>query len=206
MASLFAGILMGLAAGFAPGPLLTYVIAQTLRYNIREGVKVAFSPLITDAPIILVTLFVLTKLSDVNMILGAISIAGGLFVFYLAYESIRTGPVELQSPPIEPKSLINGAVINALNPHPYLFWFTVGSPIILNERTDGVGYPYLFLSGFYILLIGSKIVLALIVEKSRMFLTSKPYLYVMRGLGIALFIFAVLLVKKGLILSGIMSR
>ena len=49
--ALTAGILLGLSAGFAPGPLLTLVIAQTLKHNVREGIKVALAPLISDFPI-----------------------------------------------------------------------------------------------------------------------------------------------------------
>ncbi len=62
LSSLAAGTVFGLSAGFAPGPLLTLVITQTLRHDIREGVKVAMAPLITDLPIILLSLLVLSRL------------------------------------------------------------------------------------------------------------------------------------------------
>jgi hypothetical protein len=44
------GIILGLSAGFAPGPLLTLVISETLQHNINSGVKVALAPIITDLP------------------------------------------------------------------------------------------------------------------------------------------------------------
>jgi threonine/homoserine/homoserine lactone efflux protein len=53
---LSAGTLLGLAAGFAPGPLLVLVISETLRHNIKAGIKVSIAPLITDVPIILISL------------------------------------------------------------------------------------------------------------------------------------------------------
>jgi threonine/homoserine/homoserine lactone efflux protein len=74
--SLIAGIILGLSAGLSPGPLLALVISQTLKHGVREGVKVALAPLITDAPIILLTFFVLTKLSRADFALGVISVAG----------------------------------------------------------------------------------------------------------------------------------
>ena len=55
-----AGLVYGLSAGFSPGPLMALVISQTLKHGIREGAKVAMAPLITDLPIILVSLLVLT--------------------------------------------------------------------------------------------------------------------------------------------------
>ncbi|MDY6953588.1 MAG: LysE family translocator, partial [Thermodesulfobacteriota bacterium] len=55
MDTLAIGIVLGLSAGFAPGPLLALVISQTLRHNAVEGLKVALAPLVTDLPIILIT-------------------------------------------------------------------------------------------------------------------------------------------------------
>jgi len=39
-----------------PRPLLALVLAQTLRHGAREGCKIALTPLVTDAPIIIVAL------------------------------------------------------------------------------------------------------------------------------------------------------
>ena len=108
-----AGAVLGISAGFAPGPLLTLVITQTLKHTVKEGVKVAAAPLITDLPIILVSLFVLSKLTDFNRLLGLISLAGGLYVLYLSYESARTKPVKVVVSRSPPQSLRKGVLINA---------------------------------------------------------------------------------------------
>ena len=204
ISSLTAGALLGLSAGFAPGPLLALVIAQTLRHNIREGIKVALAPLITDLPIILVSLFVLTNLSDFNRILGLISGAGGLYVLYLSYESVRTGPVNLEVPKSRPQSFKKGTLINALNPHPYLFWATVGAPLILKFYDHNLFAALVFILCFYLLLVGSKIFLAVIVGKSRSFLTSKGYIYIMRILGGLLAFFAFFLFKDAFFFLGLL--
>ena len=65
------GTLLGLAAGFSPGPLLVLVISETLRHTIKEGIKVSAAPLLTDIPILLVSLFILAGLSKVNVLLAA---------------------------------------------------------------------------------------------------------------------------------------
>ena len=72
------GILLGLSAGFAPGPLLTLVISETLRHDIRAGIRVALSPIFTDLPIIILSLAVLSQLAGSENILGIISLIGGL--------------------------------------------------------------------------------------------------------------------------------
>jgi len=67
-------LVLGLSAGLSPGPLLTLVITQTIKYNKTEGIKVAISPLITDLPIVLLALFVFQQLAESDLILAIISI------------------------------------------------------------------------------------------------------------------------------------
>jgi threonine/homoserine/homoserine lactone efflux protein len=203
LSSLAAGTVLGLSAGFAPGPLLTLVITQTLQHDIREGIKVSMAPLITDLPIIVVSLFLLSKLSHFDRLLGAISLVGGVYVLYLAYECLRTGPVKLEETEDQPRSLRKGALINALNPHPYLFWATVGGPFVFKSGQQNLLAPVLFVMGFYAFLVGSKVFLAFVVGKSRAFLTKKGYIWTMRVLGCLLAVFAFFLLKDALSFLGI---
>lgn len=199
LSALFVGVMFGLSAGFAPGPLLTLVITQTLRHNTREGVKVAAAPIITDVPIILLSFYVLNELSNRGPILGVVAAVGGLYVLYLAYETIKIRPVKVNTPQIQPKSLRKGAVVNALNPHPYLFWATVGVPFILKVQQSDSIYPWLFIFSFYLFLIGSKVLIAVIVGRFRTFLEGKIYLYTMRALGTVLAGFGIFLLWDALV-------
>ena len=196
------GLILGLSAGFAPGPLLTLVISETLQHDLKAGVKVALAPIITDLPIIILTLFILVNLSGFHEVLGVISCAGGLFVLYLGVQSIRTKGVELNLQGMRPKSLRKGIIVNALNPHPYLFWFSVGAPTVTKAMKQGIFAPLAFIGSFYALLVGSKIVIALLVGKSRSFLTGNVYIYTMRFLGMALCALAVILFCDGFRLLG----
>ncbi len=195
---LITSVLLGLSAGLAPGPLLTLVITETLQKDVKAGIKVAVAPLITDLPIILISLFVLTKLANSDVALGLISIAGALFVAYIAYETIQSKNIEVSLDGTKSQSLIKGILANALSPHPYLFWITVGAPIMTKAMKIGELTAVIFLLGFYGLLIGSKVVLALVVGKSKDALTDGIYLYIMRFLGLALAILAILLLIDGL--------
>ena len=192
-----------MSAGLAPGPLLAFVISQTLKYNVKEGLKVALAPLITDLPIILITLFLLTKLSNFKMVLGVISFLGGAFILYLSYETIQTKPLQVAYQDAKPQSLKKGAMVNALNPYPYLFWFSVGAPTMLKAQAASSLGAAAFVTSFYLCLVGSKIFLALVVGKSRTFLDGRVYVYTMRALGMLLFLFALLLFRDGLRLIGI---
>lgn len=191
------GIILGLSAGFAPGPLLTLVISETLQHDIKSGVKVALAPFITDLPIIILTLFVLSELSSFHNILGIISLTGGLVILLMGYKSIRFKGVELNLQKAKSQSLIKGVLANALSPHPYLFWFSVGAPVMTKAMNKNIIAASAFIIGFYLCLVGSKILLAVLVGKSKSFLSGNVYIFTMRFLGFVLCILAFVLFYDG---------
>jgi threonine/homoserine/homoserine lactone efflux protein len=196
--ALLVGTMFGLSAGFSPGPLMTLVITQTIQHNAREGVLVAAAPIVTDVPIILLSFFILNKVSTLGPMLGIIASVGGLYVLYLSYETIKTAPVRVETSSIQPRSLRKGVLVNALNPHPYLFWTTVGVPFILKAHQNDSIAPWLFIFSFYCFLLGSKVFTALVIGRFRHFLEGRIYLYLMRALGAILFGFAVFLLWEAL--------
>lgn len=192
------GTILGLSAGFAPGPLLTLVISETLQHDIKSGIKVALAPIITDLPIIILTLFVLSKLSNFHNILGVISFIGGFFILFMGYKSFRTKGVDVKVREVESKSLTKGALANALSPHPYLFWFSVGAPTMTKAMSLSISAPLAFIISFYSFLVGAKIVLAIFIGKSKSFLRGNAYIYTLRFLGLVLCVLAIVLFYDGL--------
>jgi len=192
------GAFFGLTAGISPGPLLTLVITETLQHNKTEGIKIAVAPLITDLPIIITTFFIFSKFSHFNIVLGVISFLGGIFIAYLGYETIKTKGLDVKIQKLKPESLKKGITANFLNPHPYLFWLTVGTPIAFKAYGISLVTAILYFLSFYALLIGSKICIVLIVDKSKTFLKTRVYNWTMRILAIALFIFAAFFFYDGI--------
>jgi threonine/homoserine/homoserine lactone efflux protein len=201
---LTAGIVLGLSAGFSPGPLMTLVISQTIRHGVREGAKVAAAPLITDLPIILAATFLMTRLVQYHAVLGIISLSGGLFVLLLAWESFRTGGPDAAPQDDAPQSLGKGVMVNLLSPYPYLFWLTVGAPMIVKGWGEGPVRSGLFVAGFMTCLVGAKLGIAVAAGRSRQLLRGGTYRLVMRLLGALLLVFACLLMKDGLSMLGVL--
>ena len=201
---LVAGVVLGLSAGFLPGPLLTLVISHTLRHGIKEGIKIAIAPLVTDIPIVLIAVFVLTRLAHFQSILGSISLVGGIFVLYLAYDCFRTSRLDMNVQDAEPQSLGKGVLVNALNPHPYLFWVTVGAPMMIKAWKESPLMAIAFLTGFYVCLVGSKVFIATLAGTSRQLLIGRTYGYLMRILAVLLLLCASILFKEGLHLLGVL--
>lgn len=199
------GVVLGLAAGFAPGPLLALVLAQSIRFGTREGLKVAAAPLITDVPIvILATALVVVAAEAAVGLLGAISLAGAAFVTYLGIEAFRATGVQAGRPDEAPRSWARGALVNTLSPHPYIFWITVGAPVLIRAWANGPLAAAAFLAGFYACLVGAKMLVALIAGRSGGRLRGRGYRTVMVGLGVLLLFFAIRLAAEGLRLLGVL--
>ena len=194
---IISGATLGLFAGLAPGPMLTLVLAQTIRYNAREGIKVATAPLITDPPIIALALILFHRVADIQPAMGIISLAGAIYLGHLGMEAMRVSPADLDISSRLPNSFQKGILTNFLNPHPYLFWFSVGIPLLLSPDKNRAGLTAVFLISFYLLLVGSKMGMALIVDRGKSLFTSRVYPWIMKGLGIALWVFGLLFLIKG---------
>jgi len=201
---LIPGIAFGLSAGLSPGPLLTLVITETLKHGIRAGVRVAIAPLLTDLPIVGVTLLLLSQLSDAKPVLGVISLIGGIFLLYLGVESFTFKGIGADISNTRPRSYQKGILANFLNPSPYLFWLSIGGPLMIKAFEQGILPVFSFVAGFYLLLVGSKVVLAVMVGKSRKFLKSGIYVHTVRVLGIVLVGFSCLFLREGLAYLGIL--
>lgn len=196
------GLVMGLTAGLSPGPLLTLVIAQSLQHGIWAGIKVALAPIISDAPIIILMLLLVGQLSGFDRIIGLLSVVGSGYIFYIAYNTAQLKQPTNQHSEEKPRSISKGVLTNVLSPHPYLFWLTVGAPTIIKAATVSTLAPLLFIVGFYLPLVGSKIVMAILLGKYRALLGAKTYINVMRFLALLLAIFAASLFLDGLKLLG----
>jgi uncharacterized membrane protein YdcZ (DUF606 family) len=79
----------------------------------------------------------------------------------------------------------------------------VGAPIIFKSINQNILSTALFVGSFMLFLVGSKVVLAMVVERSRSFLQGSVYIWVMRILGILLLFFSIVLFRDGFRLLGL---
>ncbi|MFP4031562.1 MAG: LysE family translocator [Desulfococcaceae bacterium] len=194
---LISGTVFGLSAGFSPGPLTALVISETLKHNAAEGAKIAMAPLITDLPIIVAGVWAVSLAAGASWALGLIALAGGGYLARLGWESLRFRGVSGETETVPPRSFRRGVIANLLNPNPYLFWGTVGGPLLAQGLTHSPAAAGLFLVPFYGLLVGVKVGIAVVVGRSRRFLKSRGYVWINRGLGMVLWVFAALFLWEG---------
>lgn len=199
---LISGLGLGLAAGVSPGPLMALLVSQTLRYGTREGLKVAAAPVLTDAPIVAASVLVLARLARRDQLMGALALIGGAYLLWLAWGSLRFQAAEEQSGEGAPGSVLKALATNLLNPHVYLFWMAAGAQMVVQAWRREPGWAVAFLAGFYGALVGSKLVLAWLVGRSRAVLYGRGYAWAMRASGALLALVALWLLRDGLRLLG----
>jgi threonine/homoserine/homoserine lactone efflux protein len=195
MAAFLAGVSLGFGAGISPGPLLTLVITTTLARGLAAGMRVGLSPLLTDAPVILIAVLAVDALPAwAAAVLGAV---GGCYVVYLGVETMRSARGATLDAGATQGSAANdlgrGVLVNLLSPHPWLFWITVGAPLLVTLWQRSPWQAAAFLLGFYALLVGSKLALALVVAGGRRRLDGPWYGRVLLASGAVLVVFGVLL-------------
>lgn len=153
-----------MAAAIQPGPFQAFLLARTVENGWKRTLPAAFAPLLSDLPIILLVLFVLNNLPDYILLL--LKIAGGLLLLYLGIDAFRRS--KRQTPEIfsekarKTHTLFEAALINLLNPNPYLSWALIMGPLLLEAWRQEPSYGIALLVSFYAALVLSMMLVILL--------------------------------------------
>ncbi len=195
-AVLFA-ISLGLFAGLSPGPLMTLVLTSTLERGFKGGLSTAVAPLLTDVPMIALSLLVLGNVPE--WFLDAVTMIGGLFVVYIGLQTVfrsRGAVSTLDVQGVSARDVGRGALLNLLSPHPWLFWFTIGTPYMIERWAVARWQSIAFVTIFLALLVGCKVAIAWAASRGRRFLGSTWYRVLMVGCGVLMVGFGLALVWR----------
>ena len=188
---------MGFVLGVSPGPVLTLVVAETLKGGWLRGAAVAAGPLLADGPIVLAAIVVSDRLPPTFE--PVMSAVGGVFLLYLAVTSaLNARRANLPTNDKLPArgGLVTGLLARALGPHPYLFWFLVGAPILVQAHDQGWPAIVGFLVGYYATIVGSNVGLALLLHRWIGLLSLRVYRAVLLGASFVLAAYAVVLLGR----------
>jgi threonine/homoserine/homoserine lactone efflux protein len=139
----------GLAAAIQPGPMLAFLLARTAAAGWRRTLPACLAPLLSDGPIALVSVLLLSRLpSSFQVVLRA---AGGVLLLYFAASSFREwrrpdGPAGHGS---TPRTLVQAALVNLLNPNPYLAWSLVLGPAVVAAWRESAIHAVAFVGALY---------------------------------------------------------
>lgn len=193
------GIGYGVAAASQPGPFQTYLISQTLTRGWKQTLPAALAPLISDGPIILLCVLVLSQVPA--WLQRGLYLAGGVFILYLAYGTYKSWKnFNAAIPATEAntqQSILKAALMNTLNPNPYIFWTLVTGPILLNGWRESPMKGIGFVAAFYMTMIAGLAAVVLIFGLAQKL--GPKFNHVMLGISaVALFCFGAYQLALGL--------
>jgi threonine/homoserine/homoserine lactone efflux protein len=154
---------LGLAAGLQPGPMLAFLLARAAAAGWRRALPACLAPLLSDGPIALVSLLLLSRLGpSFPVVLQA---AGGLLLLYFAVVGFRQwrGPDVPANGGPSPRTIVEAALVNLLNPNPYLGWSLVLGPTLVAAWRANEVHALAFVASFYGTMCGTMAVFVLLV-------------------------------------------
>jgi threonine/homoserine/homoserine lactone efflux protein len=161
MVGLIMGAVLGVVSGVTPGPFTTLVAVTALEKGLSAAFRLAFIPLITEGPALLVAVVFLTHVP--RGVLQWVGMTGGAVILYLGYRVFRKAD-EDEAFSVKDLGITRHfwgiAVAMLLSPSPWIFWMLLGGPLFLNEWQNGWFQAGLFLGGFFCFLIGSQMMIA----------------------------------------------
>lgn len=168
---LLQGLMLGFAAGAQPGPFQAFLINQSLTRGSRKTLLMGLAPLVSDGPIVVATLLLLSQVP--GWFQRALQIVGGLFVLYLAYSAYQTWKnFQADVPPALPSrnnDLLRAATMNLLSPGPYIFWSTVIGPLVIQAWEISTWSALALVGIFYAAMISLNMVLILLFGQAARF-------------------------------------
>ena len=144
------GITYSFACVVQPGPFQAFLFSQSITNGWRKTIPLVFAPLMSDVPIIVLVLLVLTNIPrDFIQVLQCL---GGLFLLYLAfnaYKTWRTFNKNEKQNISRQHTIFKAVLVNFLNPNPYIGWSLVMGPMLIKAWSENHANGIILLIGFY---------------------------------------------------------
>jgi threonine/homoserine/homoserine lactone efflux protein len=156
---LIIGITYAFAAVVQPGPFQVFLLNQVLSKGWKKTLPAAFGPLISDLPVIVVTIFLLNYFP--HKMISMLQVAGGLFLLYLAFSSYKTWKNYKSEQTTDLHSgqttLMKAVIVNLLNPNPYIGWSVVLGPLFIKGWHESPLNGIILVVSFYFVLVSGMI-------------------------------------------------
>jgi threonine/homoserine/homoserine lactone efflux protein len=156
------------AAAVQPGPLQAFLLSKVSTAGWRRTLPACVSPLLSDGPIALVALLALSHFTVV--VQQALRVAGGGLLLYFAWEAFRRWRVPAAAGPESspPRTVLQAALVNLLNPNPYLGWALVLGPTAMAAWQRQPAFAVGLVIAFYATMVTTMALFILLVGTARL--------------------------------------
>jgi len=185
---------LGLGAAIQPGPLQALLLSRVVSVGWKRTLPACFAPLLSDGPIALLAILALGRLP--HAALPLLRAAGGVLLLYLASTAFRQWrrPAASSSQVGAPRTLLEAAALNLLNPNPYLAWALVLGPALVGAWSRNPAHAVAFVAALYGTMLLTMVALVLLAGSSRWLGPRVQHALVfasaaiLAGLGVVLFV------------------
>lgn len=180
------GFSIGLSGALIPGPLLAYTIDESLRRGRWTGFMVIAGHVVVEIIVVLLFVYGLLDLLDNPLIFSSVSVLGGLFILYTAYELLREANRGAHEISLKKKlaypTIVGGILFTCLNPAFPLWWVTVGSRMLLEGlRQAGMAGVWTIVAGHWLADVGWYVFVGVTTHSKKETLLAKDWIRTLKG-------------------------
>ena len=193
------GLAMGLLLVLSVGPVIFTIVKQSINNGRSGGFSFVIGVWISDfLLVVLSNAFseMVTRLLDFKMQIGILGSAFliGMGVFYLFFKKVHLHPEDISLPPLtggdHAKILLQGFLLNTLNPAVMAFWLTASTAIAVTHSTRD---RIIIFTTALVLNMGADVIKVTLAGKLRKKLTIKNIRLINKISGLILLIFGAVL-------------
>jgi threonine/homoserine/homoserine lactone efflux protein len=187
------GFLIGLTGALAPGPTLIATINASLKGGWSMGPRVTLGHMAVEL------LMVLLIVAGVSIIFGEytwlIAGVGGLALILfgiLTLREARTATIDLSAEKARPaQPFLAGVITSISNPYFWIWWFTVGSALLIGAYEGGIVLAVAFIVGHWAADLGWFTLISVSIHRGRFILGEHQYHWILGLCGAFLILFGV---------------
>lgn len=196
-------LLVAFSGALIPGPMLAVDISESARHGFRAGPLLIVGHAAVELVLVAALLLGLSSIVSLPWLTASVSLAGGMFLFWTAYNVVTDGKKRDVIPSgigasayHEHRTVVSGVLLSVLNPTWLVWWATIGVTFLLWSMQYGKSGPVYFFSGHIMADFMWYSLVAFLVVKGKKFSPSL-YRWLMLGSGIFLVLLGAYFIVNG---------
>ncbi len=187
------GFIIGLTGALAPGPTLIATIRSALHIGWTGGPRVTLGHIIAEMVIVVLIAAGVSSFPDdlrpaIAGIGGSALILFGAMTLFGARGAVISSDISMEhsSGPV-----LAGLLTSVSNPYFWIWWFSVGSALLVSSLTQGFAGLVAFIAGHWAADLGWFTLVSVSIHRSKMMLSDRMYQGILVLCGVLLVIFGI---------------